>query len=140
MTGELTHMQQPFTVAHGIHLVLSLEQLYGTIPQGATLRVLIFDRSRLVVAIGGLEDEFLVGPGTPTLSEDTALQPRHLTLEAKAVHDAGWHAVHALSPHKPHGGGLVHPTQVWMLPRMQSVLTDARWPHGVVHLDGGETP
>ncbi|WP_026424686.1 hypothetical protein [Actinokineospora inagensis] len=125
--------RRALSVAAWVHFVLELERQQGTLPADVTLRVLVFEDGRLVVAIGGLADEFLVGPGTPVLEAETFVEPRRMTVAAKAVYDAAWHAVHAMSPYDKH-----NPSQVWLLPRMQSVLTDARWPEGVIRVNEGE--
>lgn len=122
------------TVAETVHQVLTLERSAGLLPEHSELRVFAINDEHLIVAVGGLDTEFLLAD-TSALA-DGPIPAHHYHLRALRLWRAVEDIVRTQVPRTSHG----HPwfdALVWMQPE-PAWGTVAKHPEGVIVVEGGE--
>ncbi|MBM7771750.1 hypothetical protein JOD54_001954 [Actinokineospora baliensis] len=122
-------------VARAVLALLELERGFGSIPEHATLRVAVMHQDPATgvvptVVIGGLDDEWLLGPGTTPPQDLTVIPTAALTLRALALHHTVAHAVFSVAPQRE-PGRLWWPFATWLAHEAQWATCDRHWPLGV---------
>ncbi|MGH3861635.1 hypothetical protein [Actinokineospora sp.] len=124
-------------VAREVHAALILEQAFGTVPEYVEFRVVALDGAKLVVALGGLSNEFLLGPEHRDPVEDVdVITPDEMVTAAQVLYRAVERLVVTVSPHRAPGEPWF-PTVIWLQFEHQAASAATAFPAGVVQVVNG---
>lgn len=124
----------PF-VAERIHLYLGIVRILDQLPDHMVLRIYAVDDTRLLVAVGGLDDRFLLGHNTGR-AEQQNIDARFYTTKALRLWRAIEDVVRFVIPRTASGAPWFHHV-VWMQTEPWWRKSESQ-PVGVIVTRGGE--
>jgi hypothetical protein len=139
MTGLVYGEQPPpiLPVAHSVLDALLFHRAFGTVPDHVAVRVYIVEDEGLMVALGGLGNEFILGPRARELAGHRDVLSEFLTEKALTFRRAVWELIRPLFPVRSDGEPFFGPV-VWLQTEPFAQLSATHHDQGVIILNRGE--